>query len=56
MPTFNQKILDTFVDVFVEQTNILADNLEKYLNKGYFDIFGPISSCTLDIICGKCIS
>ncbi|GLV46747.1 Cytochrome P450 4c3 [Carabus blaptoides fortunei] len=51
MPTFNQKILDTFMDVFVEQSNILAENLERYLNKGYFDIFEPISLCTLDIIC-----
>nr|ALD15915.1 cytochrome P450 [Dendroctonus armandi] len=51
MPTFNQQILNGFMDVFTEQSDILADVLEKYAGKAEFDVFKPVSTCTLDIIC-----
>ncbi|XP_019773542.2 cytochrome P450 4C1 isoform X1 [Dendroctonus ponderosae] len=50
-PTFNQKILNGFMDIFTEQSNILSDVLEKYAGKGEVDVFKLFSSCTLDIIC-----
>lgn len=53
MPTFNQKILDDFVEVFVEQSNILIEQLGKEVGKGSFNIFHYVSRCTLDIICGN---
>lgn len=51
MPTFNQKILDDFVPVFVEQSNILLQQLEKEVGKSVFNVFHYVSRCTLDIIC-----
>ncbi|KAF5304212.1 hypothetical protein FQR65_LT08019 [Abscondita terminalis] len=51
MPTFNQKILDSFVPVFVEQSNILIERLEKEVGEKEFDIFFYMSRCTLDIFC-----
>lgn len=52
MPTFNQKILDDFVEVFSEKSEILVKELEKVTGKGTFNIFHYVSRCTLDIICG----
>lgn len=51
MPTFNQRILDEFVPVFTEQSEILLEQLKKEVGKGSFDIFHYVSRCTLDIIC-----
>ncbi|KAJ8954181.1 hypothetical protein NQ318_005776 [Aromia moschata] len=50
-PTFNQKILDNFVAVFSEQSNILVEQLKKHSGKGEFDIFQMVYRCTLDGIC-----
>ncbi|CAH1111817.1 unnamed protein product [Psylliodes chrysocephalus] len=50
-PTFNQQILDNFVEIFSEQAEVLVHNLKKHAGKGEFDIFHTISTCTLDIIC-----
>nr|UZE89834.1 cytochrome P450 CYP4XH1 [Chrysoperla zastrowi sillemi] len=49
MPSFNQKILDTFISIFQERSNVLAKKLE--CETGYFDIFPYVSRCTLDSIC-----
>ncbi|KAF2885094.1 hypothetical protein ILUMI_21097 [Ignelater luminosus] len=51
MPTFNQKILDDFVEVFCEESQILVKQLEKVVGKGTFNVFHYVSRCTLDIIC-----
>ncbi|KAB0791109.1 hypothetical protein PPYR_02909 [Photinus pyralis] len=51
MPTFNQRILDEFVPVFVERSTILVDQLKNEVGKGSFNIFHYVSRCTLDIIC-----
>lgn len=55
MPTFNQRVLDKFMEVFVEQSEILTEVLSKYSGKGEIDVFKVVSACTLDIICGEYI-
>uniref|UniRef100_A0A8D8XRZ0 Cytochrome P450 4C1 n=1 Tax=Cacopsylla melanoneura TaxID=428564 RepID=A0A8D8XRZ0_9HEMI len=50
-PTFHFKILDTFVDVFVEKSQILVDKLADKLNKEEFDFYPFITRCAMDIIC-----
>ncbi|XP_066148760.1 cytochrome P450 4C1-like isoform X2 [Euwallacea fornicatus] len=50
IPTFNQKILDGFVEVFVQQSEILVRVLEKSVGKGEIDVLKIMSACTLDII------
>lgn len=52
-PTFHFKILETFMDVFVEKSEILVNVLEKEANGKPFNIFPYITRCALDIICGK---
>ncbi|KAF2887756.1 hypothetical protein ILUMI_18417, partial [Ignelater luminosus] len=51
MPTFNQNILNSFVEVFAEQSTILVDQLKQVAGKGEFDIYDYVSKCTLDIFC-----
>ncbi|XP_077290548.1 cytochrome P450 4C1-like isoform X2 [Arctopsyche grandis] len=51
LPTFNQRLLNGFIDVFANQCNILITKLEDKIGTGQFDVFKYISSCTLDIIC-----
>ncbi|XP_055382123.1 cytochrome P450 4c3 [Condylostylus longicornis] len=50
-PAFHFKILDDFIDVFNEQSVILANKLDKELNSNSFNIFPYVTLCTLDIIC-----
>ncbi|XP_067002018.2 cytochrome P450 4C1 isoform X2 [Anabrus simplex] len=50
-PTFHFKILDTFVDVFVEKSEILVQKLKMNVNGPGFDIYPFITRCALDIIC-----
>ncbi|XP_050300138.1 cytochrome P450 4C1-like [Anthonomus grandis grandis] len=49
-PTFNQQILDRFMVVFVEQSEILIEVLKKYAGKEEHDILKLMTRCTLDII------
>ncbi|KAF2885100.1 hypothetical protein ILUMI_21103 [Ignelater luminosus] len=51
MPTFNQKILNGFVEIFSEKSKILVEQLQRVAGKGTFDVFDYLSRCTLDIIC-----
>lgn len=55
MPTFNQNILNGFVEVFAEQTEVLVEQLKKVAGKGEFDIYDYVSKCTLDTFCGKMV-
>ncbi|KAJ4434438.1 Cytochrome P450 4C1, partial [Periplaneta americana] len=50
-PTFHFKILDVFVDVFVEKSDILIKKLQSKMGGKDFDIYPFITKCALDIIC-----
>lgn len=53
-PTFHFKILHDFVSVFNEQAKVLVKKLmPKADGKTPVNVFGDITLCTLDIICGK---
>lgn len=53
-PTFHFKILDTFLDIFKENTDILINKLENKAKTGeVFDVYPFITFCALDIICGE---
>lgn len=51
-PCFNLKILQSFVPIFNEKTNLMLSNLDKEVNSGIFDISQYIFACTLDMVCG----
>ena len=51
-PTFHFTILNEFVQVFEEQSNVLVNKLRKLAdNDGAIDVQKPIGLCALDIIC-----
>lgn len=52
-PTFNMRVLESFIEVFVRQSNILIRKMEAELDGNEFDVFDYVTRCTLDIICGK---
>jgi hypothetical protein len=53
-PAFHFKILEDFIDVFLEQSSTLVKKLEREIgNEAGFNIFPYITHCTLDIICGE---
>lgn len=49
-PAFHFTILTEYLDVMVEQTDILLGKLEKQVGKGPFNCFNDITLCALDII------
>ncbi|KAG5874704.1 hypothetical protein JTB14_014022 [Gonioctena quinquepunctata] len=49
--TFQQKILDRFVELFSRKNEVLLEQLDKYSGKGEFDVYPALSKCTLDTIC-----
>jgi cytochrome P450 len=52
-PAFHFKILEQFVDIFNEQSNILIGILEEeHSDTKYFDVAPYIARCTLEVICG----
>lgn len=53
VPTFSPKILESFIPVFVRESNILIDCLEKECGQGSFDAWEYVSKQALDAICGK---
>jgi len=52
-PTFYFKILDGFVEVFSEKSEILISKLRKEVGSKGFDVYPYITLCALDIICGE---
>lgn len=52
-PAFHFKILEDFIDVFSEQSSILASKLAVEVEKESFNIFPYVTLCTLDIVCGE---
>ncbi|KAL1501435.1 hypothetical protein ABEB36_006754 [Hypothenemus hampei] len=59
-PTFNQKNLDSFMDVFVKHSEYLCKIIGKQIGNKDVDIFQIIGNCTLDFICetalGVCVA
>lgn len=53
MPTFNQKILDGFVETFQTQADKAIKRIEKLNGKGQIDIFDLISHYSINSVCGK---
>lgn len=51
-PAFHFKILDIFLEVFVEKCDILIKRLDKECDKEEFDVYPYITQCALDVICG----
>nr|QYA71967.1 cytochrome P450 [Anoplophora glabripennis] len=51
LPSFNQRILDSFVDVFTEQAIVFTDILRAYAGRKNIDISKPVSAMMMDIIC-----
>jgi len=52
-PTFHFKILEDYVEVFLENSKILINKLQKEVGSKGFDIYPYITRCALDIICGE---
>lgn len=53
-PTFHFTILEGFCDVFAEKCGIMVEKLKPFADaKQPVDIFGYLSHCALDIICGE---
>ncbi|PSN54060.1 Cytochrome P450 4C1, partial [Blattella germanica] len=50
-PTFHFKILDSFVEVFTEKSEIMISKLQKEVGNKGFDVYPYITKCALDIIC-----
>ncbi|XP_049791306.1 cytochrome P450 4C1-like [Schistocerca nitens] len=50
-PAFHFKILDNFVDIFGENSQILVEKLKSKSDGHAFDIYPYITRCALDIIC-----
>lgn len=55
-PTFNLKILQSFVPIFNDKTNIMLENLDKETGNKNFDLSKYMHACTLDMVCGKYFS
>ncbi|CAO1368310.1 unnamed protein product [Diamesa serratosioi] len=50
-PTFHFKILEQFVEIFDEQSDIFVLKLAQFKDQGSFNIFPVTALCALDIIC-----
>ncbi|KAG5894243.1 hypothetical protein JTB14_007870 [Gonioctena quinquepunctata] len=50
-PSFNQRVLDSFVEIFAVQSTILVEQLKSVVGQKKFNLYSFASKCTLDIIC-----
>lgn len=50
-PTFHYDILKDFVDIFNQESKIMAEKLLAHAGKGSFDVYSYVTLCALDIIC-----
>jgi hypothetical protein len=55
-PSFHIKILDSFVDVFSQNSEVLVRMLQKEVGSHGFDMYPYITLCALDILCGECLN
>ncbi|XP_029723970.1 probable cytochrome P450 4d14 [Aedes albopictus] len=49
-PAFHFKILEEFLGIFKERTEVLVDKLKEQVGKGDVNIYEHVTLCTLDII------
>ncbi|CAO1393073.1 unnamed protein product [Diamesa hyperborea] len=47
-PAFNHTMVQTFSPMFNEKSRILVKVLVKHINKGEFDVYHPLSGCTME--------
>lgn len=52
-PSFNSKILQSFVPIFNDKTKSMLNKLDKEAGNRNFDILPFMNACTLDMVCGK---
>ena len=52
-PAFHFSILESFVEVFSEKSEILISKLQEEVGSKGFNVCPYITKCTLDIICGE---
>ncbi|XP_044261197.1 cytochrome P450 4c3-like [Tribolium madens] len=50
-PTFNPKVLNSFMEIFARHANNLVDGFEENCGKESFDAFYTLFRCTLDMAC-----
>ncbi|KAK0177782.1 hypothetical protein PV328_001794 [Microctonus aethiopoides] len=50
-PTFNMRILESFIEVFARQSEILVREMEVELGGNEFDVLDYVARCVLDILC-----
>lgn len=55
-PCFSPQILASFVNIFNEKSSVMVQRISHNLDRGAFDIYGDVSRCTLDLICGKVVT
>jgi cytochrome P450 len=56
-PAFHFKILEDFIDVFLDQSSVLVNKLKREIgSESGFNIFPYVTLCTLDIICGESLT
>jgi cytochrome P450 len=51
--SFHFKILENFVEIFSEKSEILAKKLQQEAGGQVFNVHPYITRCALDIICGQ---
>lgn len=52
-PCFSLKILQSYMPIFNEQSEIMMKNMAAKINKGNFNFYEFMDACTLDMICRK---
>lgn len=52
-PSFNLKILQSFVPIFNEKTKNMLEKLDKEVGNTNFDILPFMNVLTLDMVCGN---
>lgn len=50
---FHNKIVEKYLGVIADQSQVLLDRLGEQATKGEFDVLSYVTACTLDIVFGK---
>ncbi|XP_050503167.1 cytochrome P450 4C1-like isoform X2 [Diabrotica virgifera virgifera] len=48
---FNQKVLNTFQDIFLQKSEIFADVLQKEVGNKNIELYTLLAGCTMDMVC-----